>query len=67
MAKDYDNALQCFVTVDKSMPLLWDLWQNELRCHKALKDNEGFESCLKRGKDAYGMSDAELDKVRQSF
>ena len=67
MAKQYDDALQCFVTVDKSMPLIWDLWQSELRCHKALKDDEGFESCLKRGKDAYGMSDAELQKVRKGF
>lgn len=67
VAKNYDDALQCFVTVDKSMPLIWDLWQSELRCHKALKDDEGFESCLKRGKNAYGMSDAELNKVRQSL
>lgn len=67
VAKDYDNALQCFVTVDKSMPLIWDLWQNELRCHKALKDNEGFEQCLKRGKDAYGMSDKEIQEMQKGF
>jgi len=67
LAKQYEDALQCFVTVDKSMPLIWDLWQCELRCHKALKDDEGFEACLKRGKEAYGMSDAELAEMRQSF
>ena len=64
VAKHYDQALQCFVTVDKSVPLIWDLWQCELRCHKALKDDEGFEQCLNRGKDAYGMSDKELNEIR---
>ena len=67
VAKQYDQALQCFVTVDKSMPLIWDLWQCELRCHKALKDDEGFESCLQRGKEAYGMDDNELQSMRKSF
>ncbi len=67
VAKQYDQALQCFVTVDKSMPLIWDLWQCELRCHKALKDDDGFEACLQRGKEAYGMNDKELESMRKSF
>lgn len=67
VAKQYDQALQCFATVDKSIPLIWDLWQCELRCHKALKDDEGFEACLKRGKEAYGMSNNELQSMRKSF
>jgi hypothetical protein len=67
VAKQYDQALQCFVTVDKSMPLIWDLWQCELRCYKALKDNDGFETCLQRGKEAYGMDEKELQEIREGL
>lgn len=62
--KDFQSALDCFKTVDKSMPYVWDLWQCELQCYKALNDSKGLEQCLQRGKSAYGMSDAELEEHR---
>ena len=66
-AKDYQRALDCLVTAESALPLLWDLWYSELQCHKGLKDKEGFEQCLQRGKDAYGMSDEELNGIRKKL
>lgn len=59
-AKNYQDALTCFQTVDKSMPLIWDLWQCEIKCLKALHHNEELKQCLQKGKKAYGLSDHEL-------
>ena len=67
LAKDYQRALDCLTTAESALPLLWDLWYSELQCYKGLKDNEGFEQCLQRGKDAYGMSDEELNGIRKKL
>lgn len=63
-SKDFQSALDCFKMVEKSMPLVWDLWQCELQCYKALNDKNGLEQCLQRGKGAYGLSDEELKEYR---
>lgn len=67
LAKDYQRALDCLTTAESALPLLWDLWYSELQCHKGLKDKEGFDACLQRGKDAYGMSDEELNGIRKKL
>ncbi len=65
-AKDYERGLTCLKSAEEAMPLLWDLWYTELQCYKGLKDETGFDQCLQRGKDAYGMSDGELEEVRRA-
>lgn len=60
VSKQYKEALNCYETVDQSMPLIWDLWQCEILCHKKLNDSEGLNKCLEKGKKAYGMSDDEI-------
>ncbi len=67
LAKDYQRALDCLTTAESALPLLWDLWYSELQCYKGLKDNEGFDQCLQRGKEAYGMSDEELNGIRKKL
>ena len=67
LAKDYQRALDCLTTAESALPLLWDLWYSELQCYKGLKDKEGFDQCLRRGKDAYGMSDEELNGIRKKL
>ena len=67
IAKDYQRALDCLTTAESALPLLWDLWYSELQCYKGLKDKEGFDQCLQRGKDAYGMSDEELNGIRKKL
>lgn len=66
-AKDYQRALDCLITAESALPLLWDLWYSELQCYKALKDTEGFDTCLQRGKQAYGMSDSDLAAVKKEL
>lgn len=66
-AKDYQRALDCLTTAESALPLLWDLWYSELQCYKALKDTEGFDTCLQRGKQAYGMSDSDLAAVKKEL
>lgn len=66
-AHHYDYALDCFKTVEKSMPLIWDLWQCELKCYKKLNDKAGLEKCLQQGKEAYGMSDAEYESYSKQI
>ncbi len=65
-AHHYQDALTCFQTVDKSMPLLWDLWDCELQCYREIDDQAGFAQCLQRGKAAYGLSDKELQEIASS-
>jgi hypothetical protein len=62
-AKRYADALSCLEMAEKALPLLWDLWYSELQCYKGLKDESGFQNCLLKGKEAYGMSDEELRQV----
>ncbi len=62
-AKRYSDALSCLEMAEKAMPLLWDLWYSELQCYKGLNDASGFQNCLRKGKEAYGMSDEELLQV----
>lgn len=66
-AKDYQRALECLNTAEGAMPLVWDLWYSKLQCFKALKDMEGFETCLQRGKEAYGMGENELAAIRKEL
>jgi len=66
-AKDYQRALDCLITAEGAMPLLWDLWYSELQCYKALKNEEGFDTCLQRGKEAYGMGDNELAALKKDL
>lgn len=66
-AKDFQRALDCLTTAESALPLLWDLWYSELQCYKGLKDTDNFDKCLQRGKEAYGMSDAELAGVRKQL
>lgn len=66
-AKDYQRALDCLTTAESALPLLWDMWYSELKCYKALKDTEGFDTCLQRGKQAYGMSDSDLAAVKKEL
>jgi len=63
LAGNYAEALKCYQMVDKSMPLIWDLWYSELQCFKKLKDTEGYNQCLQKGKQTYGMSDSELEQL----
>ncbi len=67
LAKDYPRALDCFATAESALPLLWDLWYSEIQCYRGMKDTKGIEQCLLRGKDAYGMSDEELDALRKEL
>ncbi len=62
-AKRYSDALSCLEMAEKALPLLWDLWYSELQCFKGLNDESGFQNCLRKGKEAYGMSDEELRQV----
>lgn len=62
-AKRYSDALACLMMAEKAIPLLWDLWYSELQCYKGLNDESGFQNCLRKGKEAYGMSDEELRQV----
>lgn len=64
-AKRYSEALSCLEMAEKAMPLLWDLWYSELQCYKGLNDASGFENCLRKGKEAYGMSEEELRQVME--
>ena len=66
-AKDYQRALDCLTTAESALPLLWDMWYSELQCYKALKNTEGFDTCLQRGKQAYGMSDSDLAAVKKEL
>ena len=66
-AKEYQRALDCLITAESALPLLWDLWYSELQCYKGLKDKDGFDQCLQRGKEAYGMSDDELSGIRKKL
>lgn len=63
-SKQYDDALTIFKTAEKSMPLLWDLWYGELQCLKQLKDDAEYQKCLQKGKEAYGMSEQELQSLK---
>ncbi len=66
-AKDYQRALDCLTTAEGALPLLWDIWYSELQCYKSLKNEEGFDTCLQRGKEAYGMSDNELATLKKEL
>lgn len=62
--KQYKDALTCFQTAEGAMPLIWDLWYGELQCYKGLNDLSGFQACLDKGKEAYGLSDEELRQIK---
>ena len=63
-AKQYKDAMTIFHTAEESMPLIWDLWYSELQCFKRLNDTKGYEKCLQKGKEAYGMSEQELRNLK---
>lgn len=61
------DALECFETVKKSMPYVWDLWMSELKCYVSLKDEAGLDKCLKQGEELYGLSGDELAGIKQQL
>ncbi len=67
IAKDYENALYCYENAATGMPLIWDLWFGQLECYHQLKMTKEFEETLLLGKELYGMSDEELQKVVKNY
>jgi tetratricopeptide (TPR) repeat protein len=63
-AKKYQDALTVFQMAEDGLPLIWDLWYSELQCYARLKDKAGYEKCLAKGKEAYGMSEEELRNLK---
>ncbi|MCQ2284385.1 MAG: hypothetical protein MJZ57_05740, partial [Bacteroidales bacterium] len=63
IAGNYQDALTCLQTATESMPPFWDLWASELKCYSKLKDIPGYNDCLQRGKDAFGITDEEVKKM----
>ena len=49
---------------EDGLPLIWDLWYSERQCYARLKDQAGYDKCLAKGKEAYGMSEEELRNLK---
>jgi len=63
IAKDYEKSLFCYENAETGMPLIWDLWFGKLECYIMLKMEKEFNATLSLGKELYGMSEEELQKV----
>lgn len=66
-AHRYEEAVTCYETAGEYLPPLWDLWYSTLECYHRLGEKEKFEQCLAKGKENYGMSEAELKEIKEKF
>lgn len=63
LAGNYQNALTCLQTASEAMSIFWDLWACEMKCYRKLNDTQGFSTCLQRGKEAFGITDQEVEEI----
>lgn len=57
------DAITCYKSVEKAMPMFWDLWERELRCYQQEGDSASYKACLEKGKSAFALSDEEIRKM----
>lgn len=57
------DAITCYKSVEKAMPLFWDLWERELKCYSLEGDSAAYKTCLEKGKTAFALSDEEIRKM----
>lgn len=62
-AKNYKDALIAYNTAKQGMGYIWDIWTGELACYKRLHETETFQSCLNAGKELFGLTQEECEKI----
>lgn len=64
-AANYRDALLAYANSEKAMPMIWDLWKEKLHCYYKLNEKENFFQCLNSAKEAYSMTDEDLNGIVQ--